>query len=89
VGQECGRLDRVDVTASSVAGDRCTDAALVKEYVMIHLAILLAIVALVAGGLGFTGIAGAAASGARLVFGLFLVLLIVAIGMIALGASLF
>ena len=73
-----------------VCSDRCSIAAArVKEYTMIHLAIILAIVALIAGGLGFTGVAGAAATGARLIFGLFLVLLLIAVFMLAVGISLF
>ena len=69
--------------------DRCGLAAQIREYTMIQLAIILAIVALIAGGLGFTGVAGAAASGARLIFGIFLVLLLVAVFMLAVGVSLF
>ncbi len=46
---------------------------------MLRLGLLFLIIAIVAGLLGFTGIAGAAAFGAKVVFGIALVLFIIAL----------
>jgi uncharacterized membrane protein YtjA (UPF0391 family) len=56
-----------------------------KEEVMLHLAIVFAVIAIIAGALGFGGIAGASAGIAKLFFMIFLVLLVLALLGLVLG----
>lgn len=52
---------------------------------MLKIAIILFVVSLIAGALGFTGVAGASAGLAKIAFGIFLFLALVVLVMIALG----
>ena len=54
---------------------------------MLKIAIILFVVSLIAGALGFTGIAGASAVLAKIAFGIFLFLALAVLVMIALGVK--
>jgi uncharacterized membrane protein YtjA (UPF0391 family) len=56
---------------------------------MLKLAIFLAVIALIAGALGFSRVAGASAGIAKIVFGVFLFLLALAVLGILLGVTAF
>ena len=56
---------------------------------MLKLALIFAVISLVAGGLGFGGVAGASAGVAKIIFGIFLVLLLLALLGVGLGVSIF
>jgi uncharacterized membrane protein YtjA (UPF0391 family) len=58
-----------------------------KEIVMLKYAIIFAVVALVAGALGFGGVAAGAAGIAKVLFGLFLLLTVVFLVLAALGVG--
>jgi uncharacterized membrane protein YtjA (UPF0391 family) len=55
------------------------------EEVMLHLAIVFAVIAIIAGALGFGGVAGASAGLAKIFFMVFLVLLVLALLGLVLG----
>jgi uncharacterized membrane protein YtjA (UPF0391 family) len=54
---------------------------------MLKYALIFAVIALIAGGLGFTGVAAASAGIAKILFGLFLVLAVVFLVLAALGVG--
>ena len=63
--------------------------ALLRGDVMLKWAIIFAIIALIAGGLGFTGVARGAAGIAKILFGIFLIIALIFIVMVVLGVNLF
>ena len=60
-----------------------------KRKTMLKWALIFLLVAIVAGALGFTNVAAGAATIARVLFGLFLILFLIALIMTLLGVSLF